>query len=142
MKYHIAETDEHGNTELVNIYNANELSKIVFDNINYYEQLANKANKKSNKTKEEVKQEVLNEYKAENESLKSQLRRSIVILDSDKGLEAYNAFVEKHEKCRMTKATGGLIPYVMQQGHGFGCCTTVYCQVCDAHEDITDTTVW
>lgn len=142
MKLYVKETDQPGKTKLVTVYDAKELSEIVYNNIKHYEQLTKEAREKTNKTKEEVKQEVLNEYKAENETLKSQIRRSIVILDSDKELEAYNAFVKKHEKCRMTKATGSLIPYVMQQGHGFGCCTTVYCQVCGAHEDITDTTVW
>lgn len=86
---------------------------------------------------------LLNEYEAENKMLRDQLRFAVATLSSEKELEAYNAFVAKHnQSCRNTKATGGMMPYIKQIGHGLGCCTTVYCQVCGASKDITDSSVW
>ena len=132
----------HDGQNFKKIYGAKELSQAVLDTIAYHEQRAKEAIERANKTREEVAQEIKNEYAQENARLKEELRFAIATLSSEKELDAYNAFVNKHRKCRLTKATSGMIPYVIQRGHGLGCCTTVYCQVCNKSEDITDSSVW
>lgn len=132
----------HDGQNFKKIYGAKELSQAVLDTIAYHEQRAKEAIERANKTREEVAQEIKNEWEEENKRLKEQLRLSVASLASEKELVAYNAFVKKHEKCRLTKATGGMKPYVIQHGHGLGYCTKVYCQVCGQSEDITDDSVW
>lgn len=127
---------------LKKIYSSKELSQAVLDTISYHEQRAKELADRANKTREEVDQEIKNEFAEENARLKEQLRFSVATLSSEKELRAYNDFVDEHRTCRLTKATGGKIPYVIQHGHGLGCCTTVFCQVCGASKDITDSSVW
>lgn len=141
MRYY--KTDNNGKPEAIDIYSAEELSKKVYDSIKYYQDNYLKAIDNMKKSKEEIKAEVNNEYEEENKYLRSQLNLSIVSLSSEAELEAYNQFVKKHERCRLKyKVDGGKMPYVIQQGNGLGCCTTVYCQVCGASKDITDSSVW
>ncbi|MBR3739473.1 MAG: hypothetical protein IKN04_03325 [Clostridia bacterium] len=132
----------HDGQNFKKIYGAKELSQAVLDTIAYHEQRAKEAIERANKTREEVAQEIKNEFAEENARLKEQLRFSVATLSSEKELRAYNDFVDEHRTCRLTKATGGMIPYVIQHGHGLGCCTTVYCQVCGASKNITDSSVW
>lgn len=135
--------DRYNGDTCTKIYSADDLSRLVKDSVEYYIGQAERANQKACKTKEEVRAETINEYAAENERLKAKLRRSIVILDSDVELERYERFCRDHAKCREgTKVDGGKVPYVKRFGTGFGFCTTVYCQVCGANEDITDPNVW
>ena len=97
----------------------------------------------AHRSKEEVIREIRNEHDAENAELKDQLRFSVVTLSSEKELEAWNAFVEKHTPCRLTtKYAGGQIPYITQYGTGIGAVTKAHCQVCGAVEDISDYDVW
>ena len=135
--------DETGKLVPMEIYSAEELSKKVYDSIKYYQDNYLRIVDYTKKKKDEIKAEILNEYEKENKRLKSQLHLSIVSLASEAELEAYNQFVKKHEQCRLKyKIDGGKMPYVIQHGHGLGCCTTVYCQVCGASKDITDSSVW
>lgn len=92
---------------------------------------------------EEIASEIVNGHDAENKRLKDMLRFCVAELYSEKELEAYNAFCEKHMKCRLdTKIHGGMMPYVVQYGTGIGVITKVHCQVCGEEEDITDSDVW
>lgn len=131
--------DENG---IRKIYSAENLSKAVYDTLKYQEDCVKKATDRANKTREEVEAEIKNEWREENERIKEKLRFSVASLYSQKEIDAYNAFDEEHMKCRQTKATGGMAPYVIQNFHGIGCCTRVYCQVCGASKDITDDSIW
>lgn len=97
----------------------------------------------AHRTREEVAQEIKNEYAEENQQLRDELRFSVASLSSALELERYEDFCKRHLDCRLkNKSTGGKIPYVIQCGTGVGTSTKVYCQVCGASEDITDTSVW
>lgn len=125
------------------IFSANELSEAVYNTIHHYEDRAAEAYKRAAMTREEVASEIKNDFEEENKRIKEQLRFSIASVYSQKELDAYNAFVEKHTPCRLKKKIdGGKMPYVRQYGTGLGVCTTVYCPVCEASEDITDTSCW
>ena len=125
------------------IYDAEDLSKQVYEAIKYYQSSYITALQEASKTKEQVKLEVTNSYEEENKQLKDTISRAVAVLNSEKELEDYNKFYEEHrQKCMNTKATSGKLPYVKQLAHGLGVITKVYCQVCGEYEDITDTSVW
>ena len=122
---------------------AARLANQVHDTIKKYHDMAQRALEKAAMTKEEVKSEVINEYAQENERIKDELRYAVAFLCSDEELEAYNEFVKEHEQCRLDpKVNGGKMPYVVQTCTGVGVCTKVYCQICGASKDITDTSIW
>jgi len=67
----------------------------------------------------------------------------IVWVHTEKELESWNAFVEKHKACAPDiSATHGKFPYVAQFGAGVGVITKAHCQYCGEIEDITDRTGW
>ncbi|MBR3741730.1 MAG: hypothetical protein IKN04_14960 [Clostridia bacterium] len=125
------------------ILSAKELSETVYNTIHYYESREAQERKRANMTREEVAKEIANEYEEENQRIKKQLQFSVASLSSQNELDAYNAFVEKHAQCRCKRRIDeGKMPYVIQQCTGIGRCTTVYCQVCGASQDITDVSCW
>ena len=122
---------------------ASRLANEVRDTIMQYHNIAQRALVKAERTKKQVRAEVLNEYATENECLRRELRYSVACVHSDKELDAYNKFVEKHQACQLGyKIDGGKMPYVVQFGTGVGVCTKVCCQICGETEDITDTSIW
>ena len=122
---------------------AKELSDEVYKTIMDYFRREEYWRCEAAKSHDDIAAEIENGFEAENRMLKNRLRFSIVELNSDKELDAYNAFCEKHMKCRMdAKTNGGMMPYVTQYGTGIGVCTTVCCQICGEKENITDTTAW
>ena len=122
---------------------ANELAEDVRREIISAAKNAKRWLEESQKTREEIAAEIKNEHDEENQYLKNELRYSVARLNSDKELEAWNRFVEKHEPCRLKrKIDGGKIPYITQYGTGIGICTKAHCQVCGESEDITDSEVW
>lgn len=97
----------------------------------------------AHRSKEEVAREIQNEYSEENRRIRDELRFSIASLSSELELTRYNAFCKAHDPCRLrSRSDGGKMPYVIQVGTGVGVATKVFCQVCGASEDITDTSVW
>lgn len=137
MKYYVSE-----NGEFLEIYDPPELADIVQKNLQFYRQEMNDAKEKSAKTREEVALEIKNEYAKENRMLNQKLKFSIASVSSEKELNDYNAFVEKHLVCRQTKATGGALPIIKQHATGLGMCTKLVCPVCHEEWDITDISVW
>ena len=122
---------------------ARKLADEVAGKIIDAERRASDAYTLAHRTHDEVVKEVKNEHDAENARLKERLRFSVAELNSEKELEAYQKFVQAHEKCRLgRKIDGGKMPYVIQYGTGIGVCTTVVCQACGAREDITDSSIW
>ena len=80
---------------------------------------------------------------SENKQLRKRLEMSFGEFDSNKELNAYKRFCKKHVKCQLSsKANGGKVPYIVQNGTGVGTCKKVVCQVCGAEEDITDINAW
>ena len=129
--------------DLVAESDASRLANEVHDTIKRYHQIAQRALKQAQRTEEQVRAAIVNEYASENAYLRRELQYSVACVHSDKELDAYNKFVEKHSQCRLEfKADGGKMPYVIQYGTGVGVCTKVCCQVCGATEDITDTSIW
>ena len=123
--------------------NARRLADAVHDRIIQSYERERDAIERAEKTRDEVKAELVNEFAEENAMLRDDLRLSVARLSSEKELDAYTQFVEKHSECRMRSiADGGKMPYVTQIGTGVGTCTKVHCQVCGESEDITDISVW
>lgn len=124
------------------IQDPQDLADTVFENLQYYLENMKEAKERAAMTREEVAREIKNEYAKENRMLNQELKFSIASVSSEKELNDYNAFVEKHLVCRQTKATGGALPIISQYATGIGICTKLTCPVCGAEQDITDTSVW
>jgi hypothetical protein len=132
----------HENGDFKHILEPQELVDSVRQTLCYYQDEAMRAREKASKTREEVARGIKNEYAKENRLLNQKLKFSIASVSSEKELNDYNAFVEKHLVCRQTKATGGALPIISQYATGIGICTKLTCPVCGAEQDITDTSVW
>lgn len=130
--------------ETKHIEDVDELLAKVKDTIEYYKQLAEEATKKASLTEEEVKNKITNKWDSENKQIKDSLRYCIAKVYSEKELEAYYKFADKHKHIGYypSKYDGSKIPYIKQHGVGIGVITEVYCDICGKHEDITDTSVW
>lgn len=125
------------------IYSPNELTQMLNDTFTYYQQETVNARAQASKTHEEVAAEIQNKYVEENAQLRENLRFSYGFFSSEKELNAWRTFCERHEKCRLrTKISGGKMPYVIPYDTGVGQCVTAVCQVCGEKENITDTSVW
>lgn len=124
------------------ILGAKELSEAVYNTLKFYEDRADKAKERAEKTREEVAQEIHNEWEEENKRLKERLRLSVVELNSQKELDEYDAFVEKHKNCKGSQIGDGYTPMLRQYGTGFGTGTIVSCPICNESVDITDTSCW
>lgn len=130
------------NGDFKHILEPQELVDNVRQTLCYYQDEAMQAREKASKTREEVAREIKNEYAKENRLLNQKLKFSIASVSSEKELNDYNAFVEKHLVCRQTKATGGALPIIKQHATGVGICTKLVCPVCHEEWDITDISVW
>ena len=120
-----------------------EIADSVLKTLTYYLEEMKRYKAQAAKTREEVEKEVAGEYLAENNRLHDRIRFSIAEVHSDKELDAYNTFCDKHLPCRLKcKINGGAVPYIMQYGTGLGMITKLKCPVCGDTTDITDTSVW
>ena len=129
--------------EKLAVNRAKELSDEVYQTIMDYFNREEYWRGEAAKSHEEVAAEIQNGFESENKMLKNRLRFSVAELNSDKELDAYNEFCDKHLQCRLdSKLHGGMMPYIKQLGTGIGICTSVHCQVCGASKDITDSSVW
>lgn len=126
-----------------NIYTIEELTQIIKDNLEYYEDVIKCTHKKTEKTKEEAKQELTEELKKENERLKERLSLSYGEFASEKEKEKYNDFCKRHESERLTlQINSGKMPYLIPTGTGIGTLLKVKCPICGEEEDITDLDTW
>lgn len=129
--------------EYANIYNAEELSQIVADTVEYYQNETNRYMIQNKKLTEDAVKVVEKQYEDKINNLKERLSMSYGEFHSKKERSAYSDFVERHMHDRATsKANGGRVPYIIPIYTGIGCIKTVVCQICGESEDITDMEVW
>lgn len=125
------------------VFTAEELSKNVYDTINYYKKRVDTLQKQNTKLINNALEIAEEQLKKENEQLRNRLKLCVVELANEKELKAYNNFVKEHEKCRnLAKINHGKAPYVIQYGVGVGTITQVRCPICNEMIDITDTGAW
>ena len=133
--------DDDGNWH--EIYEADDLSKMLHDTINYYRDMARKEKNRGDMTLEEAKKQVKNQYEEENKQLKKNAELVYLRFNSYKERDAYHAFEQKHKECRGTsRINGGKMPYLIPYGTGVGTAYTAICPICGEKEDITDYTSW
>lgn len=125
------------------IYNKEELTTMVHDTIEYYEE-ANKHIKEVNKKlKENAERIVHTEYEQRIAQLEEKLRFSYGEFATQKEKDAYDDFERRHMHMRaIMKAQGGKCPYIIPTGTGIGTNLKVVCPICGAMEDITDLEAW
>ena len=129
--------------EYANIYNAEELSQIVADTVEYYQNETNRYMIQNKKLTEDAVKVVEKQYEDKINNLKERLSMSYGEFDSKKERDAYSDFRQKHMHDRATsKANGGREPYIIPIYTGIGCIKKVVCQICGESEDITDMEVW
>lgn len=125
------------------IYNADSFSRLVYDNIKYYQDKAAEATARANKTREEVAAEIENKWEEENKQLKKRLRLSYLEFETENELREYNDFCREHEKCGLdSKINSGKVPYLIPYYHGIGRSLKVVCPICNEHKDIADIGAW
>lgn len=126
-----------------NVYNSKELQDAVANTFQYYEDYIERLRNENRRLKENAKEVVENSYKQQIANLEQRIRYSYGEFASQKELNAYENFVNKHMHNRMESAIeGGKAPYIIPTYTGFGCVKKVVCQICGKSEDITDTEVW
>ena len=125
------------------ILTADEAARKVRDSIEFYESRAKMMEERNKILIDNAKEWVENKLKIENENLKRRIKLCLVELQSEKELESYLDFKNKHEKCRAcAKIYQYQFPYVIQVGNSFGYTSTAICPICNEKKDITDTEVW
>ena len=121
------------------VYEADDLSKMLHDTINYYRDIARREKNRGDTTLEEAKKQVENKYAEENKRMEKQLSLAYLIFNSEKEQNAFKEFEQKHKSCRTTnRINSGKMPYIIPYGTGFGTAYTVICPVCGEKQDITD----
>ena len=125
------------------VFSCGELSKAVYDSIDYYETQCNKLTEENKKLKNAACEVVYEEFKDELTRLKNELHLSYGSFSSQKELDAYNEFAKQHMHDRLTsRYNGGRAPYLIPTGTGIGIILHVKCPICGEEKDITDNTVW
>ncbi len=125
------------------VYDHDELTKMVSDTIHYYEEANKQLMELNNRLTENAEQVVRKDYEEQISDLNERLKLSYGEFASEKELEAYKDFTNRHMHNRAeSKANGGLAPYIIPNYTGLGCIKKVVCQICGESEDITDTEAW
>ena len=125
------------------VYDHDELTKMVSDTIHYYEEANKQLIELNNRLTENAEQVVREDYKDQIDYLNERLNLSYGEFASEKELQAYKDFTNRHMHNRAeSKANGGLAPYIIPNYTGLGCIKKVVCQICGESEDITDTEAW
>lgn len=138
MSFHIVEDGNY-----IEIYNSDEITQIVKNTVNYYQNVANKFREENLKLYDDAIQVVKDDYKDTIEQLEHNLSLSYGRFSSEKEKQAYADFTRRHMHDRMTsKANGGKAPYLIPIHTGIGTILKVKCQICGEEEDITDMEVW
>ena len=130
-------------SDFYEVLSAKELSDKVYKSINFYQERADKLAKVNKELMNDALSRANDQLKQENTRLKERLRLCIVELNSEKELEAYNAFEKEHERCRsFSKYFQTQLPYVIQSSSGIGMISRAKCPICGEEKDITDMEVW
>lgn len=130
------DTDTHDFTE---VYTPDELRNMVFNSMRYYERMNEILRNSNQRLIKDAQAIVENDYKKEIEALKERLRLSYGEFASQKELDAYNDFTNRHMHDRLTsKYNGGRAPYLIPTATGIGTILKVVCPICGESEDITD----
>lgn len=125
------------------VYDHDELTKMVSDTIHYYEEANKQLIELNNRLIENAEQVVRKDYEDQIDYLNERLNLSYGEFASEKELQAYKDFTNRHMHNRAeSKANGGLAPYIIPNYTGLGCIKKVVCQICGESEDITDTEAW
>lgn len=138
---HFSKMDDNGKWH--EIYDADELSEMLHNTIDYYLDMARKEKNRGDMTLEEAKKQVKNEYEEENKQLKKDAELVYLRFNSYKERDAYRAFQEKHSVCRRTnRINSEKMAYLIPYGTGIGTALTVICPICGEKQDITDYNIW
>lgn len=125
------------------IYNKDELTTMVHDTIEYYEEANKRIGEVNKKLKEDAKKIVCAEYEQRIAQLEEKLRLSYGEFSTQKEKDAYDDFEKRHMHERLTmKSQGGKCPYLIPTGTGIGTNLKVVCPICGEIEDITDLEAW
>lgn len=125
------------------VYEHNELTKMISDTIQYYEETQKRLIEKNRHLTEAAEQVVRKDYEEQINNLNERIRLSYGEFASQKEKEAYNQFEKRHMHNRLTsKYNGGRAPYLIPTGTGLGTILKVVCPICGESEDITDTEAW
>ena len=125
------------------IYGKNELTEMVYDTIEYYEESNKRMKEYDKKLKEDAEAIVRKEYEDEIARLKERLRLSYGEFATQKEKDAYDDFEQRHMHQLMeSKAQGGKAPYLIPTGTGIGTHLVVVCPICGERENITDMEAW
>ena len=137
------DTIDTNTMKISKIYDENELSKIVFDTIEYYKKDAEHWRKLYTQIYSNTEDKIRKDFEDIIAYYKSRFDMSYGEFSSQKEKDAYNDFEQCHMHDRLTsKANGGRAPYLIPTGVGIGTQLTVVCPICGEKEDITDIGVW
>lgn len=129
--------------QVSHVYSKDELVKSIDDTISYYELSLKRLHDENKKMRENAKAEVSKEFEHEINYLREKLRLSYGSFASQKELDAYNDFEQRHMHDRETsRYNGGRAPYLIPTGTGLGVIVHVKCPICGEEENITDDSVW
>ena len=125
------------------VYSKEELSTAIIDTIEYYQNKLEVLHKTNQRLIDDAKAIVEEDYKKKIEALEERLRLSYGEFASQKELDAYNDFTNRHMHDRLaSKYNGGRAPYLIPTAVGVGTHLKVVCPICGKFEDITDTEAW
>jgi hypothetical protein len=129
--------------EYQEILTAQEASKKIYDTVQFYATRVKKLDKANQELRDKAVEIVKHQYEEEIAALKERLHLSYGEFASQKELDAYNDFTDRHMHDRLTsKYNGGRVPYLIPTGTGIGTILKVVCPICGESEDITDTGAW
>jgi len=120
-----------------------ELNKIITDTLTYYQDVAERAMTAAAKTREEVAAEIHNEFEEENKSLRARLHFSYGSFHTEKELNKWKDFCERHQDCwDGSKINSGRAFYIKPYNTGFSTGYVAVCPHCGVEEDISDISWW
>ena len=125
------------------IYTKDELTTMVHDTIEYYEEADKRIREINKKLKEDAQEVVRAEYEQRIAQLEEKLRLSYGAFASQKEKDAYDDFSRRHMHQSMElKIQSGKYPFLIPTGTGIGTNLVVVCPICGEKENITDFEVW
>ena len=137
------DTIDANTLKISKIYDENELSKIVFDTVEYYRKQAEQWRYMYTQLHNNAVNEIKEEYKEEINNLEERLNLSYGEFASQKEKDAYLEFEKQHMHDRLTsKYHGGWVPYLIPTATGIGTQLIVVCPICNERANITDVEAW
>lgn len=120
-----------------------ELTELVHNTVKYYEEKVKELSEENKQLYEDAESIVRKNYEKRINNLKKQLSLSYGQFSSQKELDAYHDFENRHMHDRLTSLyNGGRAPYLIPTRTGIGTVLKVVCPICHESEDITDTGAW